>query len=137
MIHLDTNFLIQAELRHTPAAHALSGWLRDRVPLRMSLLAWTEYLCGATRVEQIDHWRSVIDGFMGLTESQCRLAAQLKRLAGGGSARLVDCLIAAGAIEDGAPLATVNRRDFLPFTEHGLVLALDVGRPFERSVEAD
>lgn len=133
VIHLDTSFLIQAELPHTPAAHALAGWLRDRVPLRISLVAWTEYLAGVSRPEQVAHWRALIDGFDGLTDPQCQLAAQLQRLAGGGPARLADGLIAAGAIGAGAALATVNRRDFLPFIDHGLVLALDRERPFERS----
>ena len=128
LIHLDTNFLIQAERPNTPAAHTLAAWLREGVVLRASLLVWTEYLCGAHDEARVRHWQVTLDGFDGLTESQCQLAASLQRHDRSDRPRLIDCLIAAGAIEQGAALATINRRDFERFVDHGLELAMDQWR---------
>jgi predicted nucleic acid-binding protein len=130
LIHLDTNFLIQAERSNTPAAHAVAEWLREGALLRASLLVWAEYLCGADHEPQVRHWQMTLDGFEPLTESRCQLAAQLQRRNRGGDSRLIDCLIAACAIDCGAALATINRRDFECFTDQGLELAMDDWRSF-------
>lgn len=128
VIHLDANFMIQAELPGTPAAHAVGEWLRDGVPLRASLVVWAEYLGGAGDEAGIRHWRAVLDGFDPLTESQCQLAASLHRRGRRARTKLADCLIAAGAIERGAALATLNRRDFEGFVDQGLELAMEAWR---------
>ena len=46
MIHLDTNFLIQALVPNSAAEAKLQTWLRDGEDLGISSIAWSEFLCG-------------------------------------------------------------------------------------------
>ena len=46
MIHLDTNFLIQALVAGSPAETKLQTWLTYGEDFRISTIAWSEFLCG-------------------------------------------------------------------------------------------
>jgi len=46
MIHLDTNFLIQALLPSSSAAAQLQTWRKDGEDLGICTIAWSEFLCG-------------------------------------------------------------------------------------------
>ena len=46
MIHLDTNFLIQALVAGSPAETNLQTWLTAGEDLGISTIAWSEFLCG-------------------------------------------------------------------------------------------
>ena len=46
MIHLDTNFLIQALVAGSPAETKLQTWLTSGEDLGISTIAWSEFLCG-------------------------------------------------------------------------------------------
>jgi predicted nucleic acid-binding protein len=46
MIHLDTNFLIQALVPSSEAEAKLQTWKKDGEALAISSIAWCEFLCG-------------------------------------------------------------------------------------------
>ena len=46
MIHLDTNFLIDALVPGSPQETKLIGWLTSGGSIGISAVAWGEFLCG-------------------------------------------------------------------------------------------
>jgi predicted nucleic acid-binding protein len=46
MIHLDTNFLIQALVPSSAAEEKLQTWKQDGEAVAISSIAWSEFLCG-------------------------------------------------------------------------------------------
>ena len=97
MVHLDTNFLIDALVPGSAQEEQMVGWLGAGETLGISAIAWDEFLCGP------------------LSPSAEALARRSKSNA--------DCCIAAVAIRLQVPLATGNHDDFTPMVPHGLVLA--------------
>ena len=63
-----------------------------------------------------------IGRYLEFTAEHATIAARLFNAVGRRRRMMVDCMIAAVAIADDAPLATVNVGDFGRFTEHGLRL---------------
>ena len=89
----------------------------------MSSVAWTEFLCGplgSTDRELADRF---IERRRDFTVEQAALAARLFNESGRRRALLVDCMIGAAALTDGASLATSNKGDFNRFAAAGLKLA--------------
>ena len=66
--------------------------------------------------------RALLDEIVSFDDAQAEEAARLFNAAGRRRQSRVDAMIAATATVHGVPLATANREDFEPFTEHGLEL---------------
>ena len=122
MIHLDTNFLIQALRAGSGEDARLRQWLVTDEPLGLSAIVWAEFLCGpldAADEAQAETLFPVIDE---LLPADARKGAELFNTTGRRSRSLADCLIAATAVRCGARVATANRGDFEPFVASGLQL---------------
>lgn len=123
MIHLDTNFLIQALVSNSAAEAQLQRWLRDREDLGISAIAWSEFLCGPLTADDA----AFAEGFLSPPEpflaSDAIKAAELFNATGPRSRSLADCQIAAVALRCDARVATADAFDFSLFQTHGLILA--------------
>ena len=122
MIHLDTNFLIQALLPGSKADVKLQYWLASAQDIGISTIAWSEFLCGPLTPKDQAFARLLLGVPEPFLESDARDAAWLFNATGRRSRSLADCQIAAVAIRIRAEVATGNRPDFKPFAKYGLVL---------------
>ncbi len=123
MIHLDTSFLVRAFVRSSPQDRQVRTWLEREEPLGMSAVAWTEFLCGPLDERQLELAVRVVGNRVPFDEQDAALAALLFNREGRRRGSLADCMIAAAAIQRGAPLATANPSDFQRFRKAGLELA--------------
>jgi len=123
MIHLDTNFLIQALRPGTVEETKLRQWLQNGEPPDLSVVAWAEFLCGPLTPEDEVQAETLFPVIDELQPVDARKGAELFNETGRRSRSLADCLIAAVALRCGAEVATANRTDFEPFVPHGLRLA--------------
>lgn len=123
MIHLDTNFLIQALVPGSVAGVKLQTWLGDAEDLGISCIAWSEFLCGPLTSKDEALAGALFASPEPFLASDARKAAELFNATGRRSRRLADCQIAAVALRQGAQLATGNVSDFTIFLSHGLTLA--------------
>ena len=112
MIQLDTSFLIRALVHGSPEDALLRGWLRDRTPLGMSTIAWTEFLCGPLRPADIELATQVAGEILPFGADDAALAADLFNRSGRRRGSLVDCMVASVALGRESPLATANPTDF-------------------------
>ena len=123
MIHFDTNFLIYALRPGSPEEAKMRAWLAGAEVLRISSVAWAEFLCGPlTPKDALLAKQIFADSEPLLTDDAVR-AAELFNQTGRRSRSLPDCMIAAVALRCGARLATNNLPDFQPFVPYGLLLA--------------
>lgn len=122
MIHLDTNYLVDALVPGSAADVQFTSWLSAGEPVAMSAVAWGEFLCGPVPppVEAIA--RQTVTHIEPLMLSDAEKAAALFNQTGRRSRSFQDCMIAAAAIRCGARLATLNQADFAVFVPHGLSL---------------
>jgi predicted nucleic acid-binding protein len=123
MIHVDTNFLIQALVPGSAAGSKLQTWFTLGEDVGISAIAWSEFLCGplTSKDEALAQILfPVPEPFLAL---DARKAADLFNATGRRSRSLADCQIAAVALRRGALVATSNESDFAPFQGHGLILA--------------
>lgn len=123
MIHLDTNFLIRALVSGSAQEELLLRWLDGPSPVNISALAWAEFLCGPVSAEASDLARTLLGEPVPIDRAGAERAARLFNGSGRRRGSLVDCLIAATAIEAHAQLATENPGDFERFQSAGLELA--------------
>lgn len=123
MIHLDTNFLIQALVPGSAAGENLQTWLTARENLGISSIAWSEFLCGPLTPDDEVIAQVLFAEPEPFFASDALKAAQLFNATGRRSRSLADCQIAAVALRCGARLATGNVSDFTHFQSHGLSLA--------------
>jgi predicted nucleic acid-binding protein len=123
VIHLDTTFLIRAGVRGTPEDHALRRWRNKGTAIRISAIAWAEYLCGPLSKQAVESAAELLGEPSAFDAVDATLAAQLFNTSGRRRGTLPDCMIAAIAINAQVSLATSNRADFERFTGVGLVLA--------------
>jgi predicted nucleic acid-binding protein len=123
MIHLDTSFLIRALVPGSSEGVRLGRWLRGDLPVRMSSIAWTEFLCGPVEPEAARLAGRVVGESVPFATGDAELAASLFNQSGRRRGALNDCMIAATAIGAAAELATSDRVDFERFRSAGLVLA--------------
>lgn len=123
MIHLDTSFLIPAVRPNTPESRRLDVWVGDGEAIVISAVAWSEFLCGPLSRNDLSAALRIVDLYLEFSVEHAAIAAHLFNATGRRRGIIVDCMIAAVAIAEGAPLATVNSGDFDRFTEHGLLLA--------------
>jgi predicted nucleic acid-binding protein len=123
MIHVDTNFLIQALVPGSGAGGKLQTWLADGEDLGISSIAWSEFLCGPLTPKDEALAQVLFATPEPFLASDARKAAELFNATGRRSRSLADCQIAAVALRQGAHLATGNVSDFTVFQPHGLTLA--------------
>lgn len=123
MIHLDTSFLIRVLPSGSPEEGALQEWIDADETLAVSTVAWTEFLCGPFEPSALEVAARVIDRYVDFTPAHAEVAARLFNLSGRRRRLFTDCMIAATAIADGAPIATANEQDFRQFESEGLTLA--------------
>ncbi len=125
MIHLDTSFLILALLKGSAEDFRLRGWLARARPVHVTSPAWAEFLCGPVADEHVAMALRVVGEPLPFAAADARTAARLFNAAGRRRGSLLDCMIAAAALNQGAQLATSNGRDFERFAGAGLrVLAM-------------
>ena len=123
MIHLDTNFLIDALVPGNPQERRLVAWLAAGETMGISSLAWGEFLCGPLPATAEALARRLFPCAVTLERTDAEQAANFFNLTGRRSKSYADCCIAAVATRAQAALATGNRSDFLSMVPHGLVLA--------------
>ncbi len=123
MIHLDTNFLIDALVAGSAQDARLVGWLGAGETLGISAVAWGEFLCGPLSPAAEALARQLLPDAEALGRADVEKAAELFNSTGRRAKSFADCCIAAVAIRSQAPLATSNRDDFTPMVPHGLMLA--------------
>jgi predicted nucleic acid-binding protein len=123
LIHLDTNFLIDALVPDSEQEAHLVRWLSAGEMLGVSAVAWGEFLCGPLSTTAEELARKLLPDSEDFERDDAEEAARLFNLTGRRSKSYADCCIGAVAIRCGAPLATSNRDDFRPMVPHGLVLA--------------
>ena len=122
-MHLDTSFLIPALRPNTPESRRLDIWVSDGETIAISSVAWAEFLCGPFSQSALNAALRTIGRYLEFTTEHAMIAARLFNATGRRRRMMVDCMIAAVAIADDAPLATANTGDFRRFAEHGLRLA--------------
>lgn len=123
MIHLDTNFLIDALVPGSAQEARLVVWLSAGETLGISAVAWGEFLCGPLSPAAETLARRLFPSAEVFERSDAERAARLFNVTGRRSKSYTDCCIAAVAIRVQAPLATSNRGDFTPMIPHGLILS--------------
>ena len=119
-IHLDTSFLILAMLRGSTEDRRLRALIRDRVELSMSAICWTEFCCGPVDESTLDVAVRLVGEPVAFLARYARTAAALFNQCGRRRGSLVDCMIAATAVETDATIATGNAADFSRFAPAGL-----------------
>jgi len=123
LIFLDTSFLIRALVTGSLEDTRLRAWLRERVPIGISAICWTEFLCGPLSNAQITLAERIVGSAMPFMDTDAVGAAILFNRTGRRRGSLVDCMVAAAAVRVGAKLATSNPKDFRRFEASGLQLA--------------
>ena len=81
-------------------------------------------MCGPLDRSELDVASGIIRRYIDFTPTQAEIAAHLFNRSGRRRGLLADCMIAAAAFAENAPLATTNERDFRQFESEGLTLAL-------------
>ncbi len=123
MIHLDTNFLIDALVPGSAQEAQVVGWLSAGESLGISAVAWGEFLCGPLSAAAEAYARQLLPNAEALERADAEKAAMLFNLTGRRSKSYADCCIGAVALRLQIALATSNHDDFAPMMVHGLVLA--------------
>lgn len=123
MIHLDTNFLIQALVPGSTGEKKLLAWLTAGEDFAVSTIAWSEFLSGPLTPQDEMLAQLLLSAPEPFVTADARKAAELFNATGRRSRSLADCQIAAVALRCGVKLATGNVADFHPMQPHGLVLA--------------
>jgi predicted nucleic acid-binding protein len=88
----------------------------------MSSIAWTEFLCGPVDKAAETLAAEIVTERRAFGEEQAGLAARLFNESGRRRGTLIDCMIAATALHEGAAIATANTADFRRFESSGLVI---------------
>ena len=124
MIHLDTSFLIRALVRGTPEDQALRRWIANGESLAVCSVAWAEFQCGPLTASELAVAGAIIGRHRDFTRDDAESAARLFNESGRRRGSLIDCMIAAAAQADGAPVATANKADFMRLSDLGVTVAV-------------
>jgi len=119
MIHLDTGFLIGALRRGSAEDRRLREWLARSQAIGISVVGWTEFLCGPVDAHDVELAARVVDEPVALLPGDAGMAAKLFNLAGRRRGSSNDCMIAATALRADASVATTNLADFRRFEPAG------------------
>ena len=122
MICLDTNYLISGLVAGSSEAGELSAWYQQGEQLIAPMPAWFEFVCGPVTEGQEATVRAFLTSIVQFGEKEASEAARHFYAIGRNRKYTVDAMFAATAIVAKASLATNNRKDFLPFVPHGLIL---------------
>src|SRR5438876_3077599 len=98
MIHLDTNFLIQALVPGSAAEAKVQAWLTSGEDLGISTIAWSEFLCGPLTTDDEALAQALFATPEPFLAIDARKAADLFNATGRRSRSLADCQIAAVAV---------------------------------------
>ena len=120
VIHLDTRFLINALHRGSAEDRRLRQRLAEGEAVGISVVSWTEFLCGPVDQHDVELAVRVVDEPVALVAVDAAVAARLFNLAGRRRGFLNDCMVAAIALRATASLATTNVSDFRRFEPAGL-----------------
>ena len=120
MIQLDTSFLIRALNLGSPEDRKLRAWIGAGETLSMSAVAWAEFLCGPLDGSELALAAQIVEQHSDFTSDHATIASRLFSETGRRRGSLIDCMIAAVALADGAPIATENVADFRRFEAFGL-----------------
>ncbi len=123
MIHLDTSFLILALRPGTAQDRMLRRWLADRRPIAVCSVAWAEFRCGPLEASELAAAGAIIERHRAFTKDDAETSAQMFNATGRRRGSIVDCMIAAAAVADGATVATANPADFERLREFGVITA--------------
>jgi predicted nucleic acid-binding protein len=123
VIHLDTNFLIDALVAGSSQESQMIAWLSAGETVGISAIAWGEFLCGPLSPIAEAFARQLLPNAEPLHRADAELAARLFNATGRRSKSYADCCIAAMAIRLRVSLATSNVDDFKSMVAHGLLLA--------------
>ncbi len=123
MIHLDTSFLIRALDPGSTEDRKLRRWIGAGETLGMSTVAWAEFLCGPLARSDIELAAEIVGEHCDFKPEHAVIAARLFNESGRRRGSLIDCMIAAAALADSAPIATANAADFHRFKDSGLTMA--------------
>jgi predicted nucleic acid-binding protein len=122
-VYLDTSFLIRALAAGTAEDRTLRTWLRAGRQVRISSIAWAEFLCGPLSAEERELARAIVGQPTPFSDEDAALAADLFNESGRRRRIFLDCLIAAAALRGHGELATSSPDDFEAFAERGLSIA--------------
>lgn len=122
MICLDNNYLILGVSEGTEESQSLVEWIEAGETLITPMPAWFEFICGPVTEDQKTTMRAFISQIVPFAEAQAVEAARLYNATRRRRSLRVDAMIAGTANMAQALLATRNRKDFMPFTNYGLVL---------------
>jgi len=86
----------------------------------MSAVAWAEFLCGPLSRRDAALAAEIIGRRRDFTTEQATVATRLFDESGRRRGSLVDRMVAAAALADGAAIATANPADFTLFEDFGL-----------------
>jgi len=89
----------------------------------MSSICWAELLCGPPGSADLAPARLFIGRCVDFNQEHAALAARLFNKSGRRRSTLADCMIAAVALCDDAPIAIANVADFERFAAAGLTIA--------------
>jgi len=123
VIHLDTNFLIDALVAGSLQEAQLVAWLSMGETAGIGALAWGEFLCGPLSPAAEALAQQLLPSALPPEQADAEKAAELFNLTVRRTRSFADCCIAASAIRSGARLATSNHADFDALIRQGLVLA--------------
>lgn len=97
---------------HTREDRELRGWIAAGVELRITCIAWAEFLCGPLNARQLGLAAAIVGEPEPFVAQDSVQAAELFNRSGRRAGSFIDCMIAATAIRAAASLATANRADF-------------------------
>jgi predicted nucleic acid-binding protein len=125
VICLGANFPIAGVIEARLESRHLLAWAAAGETFCTAAPAWYEFLCGPVTTAQIDTMQAFLKGgIIPFAAAQAQVAARLFNAAERLRRLRVDAMIAATAVSQQAPLATLNTADFKLFTPHGLELAI-------------
>lgn len=122
MTHLDTSFLVRALAAGTAESARLDGWLSEERPLAVAAPAWAEFLCGPVSAAVVRVASDVVGVPKPFGVRDAVTAADCFNASGRRRRTMLDCMIAAAAMNAGAELATANAADFERLVPLGLRL---------------
>ena len=107
MVHLDTNFLIEALKPNSPEqTQVLAWWSAPHDDVNVSVVVWAEFFSGPLTQTQEQTARNFFPTPKPLLPIDAELAAQLFNKTGRRSRTLTDCMIAAVALRCQANLSS-------------------------------